>query len=252
MSNGDRLPRRELPDLPPIPSGLSDVLERAARDRTFRQGLLSDRDAALNAAGIALSARELAILGAIPPAQLGAMIARFTVLGGERRKFLEQAAATAVTVLGGAALTAFQASCKKKPTRAENADMKEGGGHRPQLDDGYRPGDPPPKRDAPKCPLTLSIGEFKTLSGPERAPGKVDRDRLQEQLERICESLGVKQPGKVTYEFDVTADGAVSNVKALDNSIQPPDFDVLTRRQLERLVLFGNAPSRVSVVVELR
>ena len=252
MSERERSAGIDKPELPPIPSGLSDVLERASADPAFRRALLAEREAALSAAGIELSARERAILRTVPVTQLESMISRFTVLGSERRKFLSQAAA-AVTVLGGATLSAFQMGCKKKPTRAESQDMKEGGGHTPHMADSERPGAPPPKLPPPKCPMTLQLGEFRTVSGPDRSPGKVDRDRLQEQLERICESVSVKTAGKVTYEFDVAAGGAVTNIKAVNNTIAASDFDVLARRQLERLVLFGaGEASRVTVDIELR
>ena len=59
---------------PGWPAGIEALLRAAAGDDAFLQALLQDREAALAARGITLSASELAVLAAISVEQLGATV----------------------------------------------------------------------------------------------------------------------------------------------------------------------------------
>lgn len=256
MSNRRRI-AEVLTEAYPVPEGLSAVIERAASDASFRARLLTDRSAALDAIALELSPRERAILDAISERQLDAMIARFVDMGIERRRFLEQTAVSAVTLLGGASLSAWQMGCegtkKKKTPRVDSASLKEGGGHMARMDEDWRSGDPIKTRRAPKCPRQLVLGKFRTLSGPDRAPGEVDLEQMQHQLEMYCETLGIDEAGKVTFTFVVDETGAVEEVETLENTISVKDFEHLARSQLKRVVYFeAGEASKLWVEIELK
>jgi hypothetical protein len=87
-----------------IPTGIQRLVRRAAVDEAFRRELL-DAPARVAAADPELTPRERAVLAAVPPAQLAAMIASVRPpVGVDRRAFVR--AASSVLLLGGVALTA--------------------------------------------------------------------------------------------------------------------------------------------------
>ncbi|HEY3354179.1 MAG TPA: hypothetical protein VGQ83_13075 [Polyangia bacterium] len=90
-------------DIPGIPTGIQRLLRRAAVDDDFRRMLLARPGEVAAAAD--LTDRERAILRAVPPAQLAAMITGVEPPAGtDRRRFL--AASGAALLLGGVALSA--------------------------------------------------------------------------------------------------------------------------------------------------
>jgi hypothetical protein len=87
-----------------IPTGIQRLVRRAAVDEAFRRELL-DAPARVAAADPELTPRERAVLAAVPPAQLAAMIASVRpAVGVDRRAFVR--ASSSVLLLGGVALTA--------------------------------------------------------------------------------------------------------------------------------------------------
>lgn len=92
--------RRELLN---IHVGVEKVLYTAAVDPEFRRALLADRAAAVEAQGFALLDSELAMLRAVPEAQLLASIDGMDLSDDnlQRRTFLRAVAASAATVIVG-------------------------------------------------------------------------------------------------------------------------------------------------------
>lgn len=222
-----------------VPQGLQELLARAAADETFRKELLGDP-----AVAPGLTSQERMILQSITRHQLEVMIDRCNDLHVQRRQFLGTATASAITLLGGASLSAWGTACDRGPRSNPAYDHREGpsGGIRPDMPGGAEA----------SCSREVVVGEFRTLSGPGRSPGPVDIERLQDQLKRICAASRVDRPGTVSFEFTVSADGAVENVKVLDSTM-PKDFETLVGRQLERMVYFETGElSRVAVTVDLR
>ncbi len=86
-----------------FPRGLEVLLKKAAVDGDFRLLLIERRDAAAEAIGLSLTPAELAMLRAMPQAQLEAIIARTEVPDASRRAFLGQAAAAMLAALGAVA-----------------------------------------------------------------------------------------------------------------------------------------------------
>jgi hypothetical protein len=138
-------PPRPTAALPPVPTGIQRLLRLASVDEAFRRELLARRGGIATAAEVALTPSERAILQAIPAAQLEAMITSLPPPEEDRRSFLRQTAATAVMLLGGAALSAC------------NRDMRSAGGAAPDVpprrpevnimqDEGGAKPDPPPPR----------------------------------------------------------------------------------------------------------
>jgi len=100
---------------PAVPTGMQTLLRLASVDASFRSELLERRATIAEAAGVALTPSEQRILAAIPAAQLGAMIDHLPAPSSPRRDFLRQTAATAVVLLGGAALEGSLSGCSKTP-----------------------------------------------------------------------------------------------------------------------------------------
>lgn len=142
--------------LPPVPTGIERLLRLAAVDQAFRQVLVERRGAAAEAAGFELTPNEGAILSAIPANQLVAMAESLPAPAQPRRQFLQQAAASAVLALGGAAL-ANCADCDPTrgirsdvPQRPEHNEMQETGGAAPDIPP--EPESPPPRPEHPEIP----------------------------------------------------------------------------------------------------
>jgi hypothetical protein len=130
--------------LPPVPIGLERLLRLAAVDPAFGAELIARRVEVAAAAGVDLTRSEAAILAAIPAAQLEAMIARVPPPAPSgRREFLQQAAASAVVALGGAAL----ASCEVcgPTTRGIQPDLPPERPVEPMPPTGIAPDVPPPR-----------------------------------------------------------------------------------------------------------
>jgi hypothetical protein len=87
-----------------IPTGIQRLVRRAAVDEAFHRALL-DSPAAVAATDPELTPRERAVLAAVPPTQLAAMVAAVRPAAGvDRRAFVR--ASSAVLLLGGVALSA--------------------------------------------------------------------------------------------------------------------------------------------------
>ena len=103
---GGRPPEQGRGASPSTPRGLEQLLGLASVDPAFLALLVEKRSAVAEAAGVTLSKGEEAILGAVPRRQLEAMVARMPGVTRKSRSFLRSTAATAVMLLGGAALSA--------------------------------------------------------------------------------------------------------------------------------------------------
>jgi hypothetical protein len=91
-------------ELPPVPVGIEQALRLAAASSDFADALLQDRDRAVAAAELELTASEQASLRAVDGATLQQMIARVeqTLPDPERRAFLERASTAVALLVGGA------------------------------------------------------------------------------------------------------------------------------------------------------
>lgn len=84
-----------------VPVGFEKALFHAARDDEFKTRLLTDPRAAIDGAGIKLRPSELAMLSAITPEALDAMIAGIVPENPRRRKFMGLVAAAAASLAAG-------------------------------------------------------------------------------------------------------------------------------------------------------
>ena len=134
-------------EAPPVPTGIQRLLRMAAVDAAFLKELIERRTEVAEAAGVQLSPSERAILQVIPAEQITAMAAQMPPPPKPRRDFLRKTAATAVVLLGGAALSDCD-SCQSQsvsggageapPERPEHREMESEGGAAPK--------EPPPRR----------------------------------------------------------------------------------------------------------
>ena len=83
--------------------GLERVLYRAAVDRAFREAFLKDREGALQAAGMELSAGESAVLSSVDGDALATMIDNVKPEDRREHRFVKAVAATFVTLATGTA-----------------------------------------------------------------------------------------------------------------------------------------------------
>jgi hypothetical protein len=149
-------------DLPPVPTGIQQLLRLAAIDEVFHRELLERRDELATVAAIALTPSERAILRAVPAAQLRSMIANLPLPTPDRRGFLREAASSAVLVLGGAAVIASE-SCQ----RPERKEMESEGGISPHLREK------PVKRPEHRAPTK---GQSSDRKIPEKKSDEKKRD----------------------------------------------------------------------------
>jgi acyl carrier protein len=137
-----------------IPQGIEVLVKKAAVDPAFKAVLLDRRAAAAKQIGLDLNTAETIMLGAVPAAQLEAIIAGTTVPQEHRRAFLGQAAAAMLAALG----LVGSAQAIEPPDRL----MPAPGGIPPDRivpTQGTRPPPPEPKPDNPsdaKPPTTES------------------------------------------------------------------------------------------------
>jgi hypothetical protein len=117
--------------LPPVPTGIEQLLRLAAADPDFREVLVERRDGAAAAAGVTLTAHEAAIIKAIPREQLSTMVAHVPTPSSDRRQFLQRTAASAVIALGGGAVISCEGCASTRPAE-------------PEPTRGIRPDVPPP------------------------------------------------------------------------------------------------------------
>ena len=114
-------------EAPPIPVALEELLGMAAATPAFAEALLADPRAAAEAAALALTATEEAILGAVDRDQLALMIAevREQLPEPDRRAFLEQSA-LAIAVLLGGGMAVTGAGCKSEKTSRSAGSPRQG------------------------------------------------------------------------------------------------------------------------------
>ena len=79
-----------------VPVNLEHVLLRASREQEFKERLLADPLDAIAEAGMSLTASESALLGALPPSALVAMIDRLAPKRQRDRRFLRKVGAAAL------------------------------------------------------------------------------------------------------------------------------------------------------------
>lgn len=194
--------------VPPVPTGIQRLLRLASVDESFRQELIDRRAEVAEAAGVELTPSERAILTAIPADQLARMAGQLPEPTPDRRSFLRKTAATAVVLLGGAALSDCD-SCDKSnqlvsepapdqpkdsnlqwagispdqpPPRPDHRDMDTEGGAapdepppRPHVREmgekgGAAPDDPPPRPDHNEMPTTGGAAPDEPPERPDRVP----------------------------------------------------------------------------------
>jgi hypothetical protein len=131
-------PPEEGAELPPVPTGIQQMLRLASVDAAFRRELLDRRGELAALAGVELTSSERAILRSVPTPQLEAMIVGLPPPPADRRTFLRETASSAVLLLGGAALAATE-GCNRP---SENLITRGAAA------------DPPPIRPAPSAPDT--------------------------------------------------------------------------------------------------
>ena len=122
--------------LPPIPTGMQQLVRLASVDSAFRAVLVEKRSGVAEAAGVTLTGSERAILDAVPASQLQAMAGTLPPPSGDRRSFLRRAAASAVLLLGGASLGGSVGCRESGLARPSTSMMARKGGAAP---------DPPPE-----------------------------------------------------------------------------------------------------------
>jgi hypothetical protein len=124
-------------DLPPIPAGLEELLGIAAVEQRFAEVLVSneqnERQRAVDASGVELTATERTILASVGEGALKQMVSRLALTEQDRRYFISRAATVVVALIGGGAAIAStgcrdrsggQAVTGARPDRPEEPQTK--------------------------------------------------------------------------------------------------------------------------------
>lgn len=150
-------PPEETSEAYPVPTGIQVLLRLAAEDPGFKRELIERRAELAGPAGVKLTESEKSILKVIPEDQLSTMIDAIPPAPAPRRDFLRQTAATAVLLLGGAALdgcdSCISSAGGARPDLPEENPASQGSGQevpprpdeRPSPPGGARPDLPKPK-----------------------------------------------------------------------------------------------------------
>ncbi|MBI5502541.1 MAG: hypothetical protein HY907_20015 [Deltaproteobacteria bacterium] len=117
---------RQAKDEFPVPAGLQALLRLANADGAFLQTLIEKREAAADAAGVRLTRSERTVLRSVPAGTLAGMARAMPPAPPARLPFLRRTAATAVLLLGGAALADAGVACKRAEETRPAADAPAG------------------------------------------------------------------------------------------------------------------------------
>jgi len=131
----------------PVPVGLQRLLRLAAVEAAFLEELVVKRAEVAGPAGVELTPSERAILEAAPEEQLRAMARAVPPPEPTRRDFLRKTAATAVVLLGGAAIEGCPGS-GAAPDAAAPEPPPPPRPDTPGLPTGIAPDLPPPRPDS--------------------------------------------------------------------------------------------------------
>jgi hypothetical protein len=132
MRHGER--RRKFRGKIQVPVGFEKALYHAARDDGFRARLLTDPRAAIHEAGISLRPSELAMLAAITPDALQAMIDNLVPENPRRRKFMGLVAAAAASLAAGTVASSCGDDDDNDTVDTDNGDTDLDGGAGPDSD----------------------------------------------------------------------------------------------------------------------
>ena len=221
-------------DLPPVPTGIQKLLRLAEVDAGFRRELLARRAGIASAAGVALTASEAAILGAVPAAQLEAMIGHLPPPPAGRRTFLRQTASTAVMLLGGAVL-AECAGCTKgvgpetpPPTDAEaGASAPEDVPPRPEVTElpltgGAAPDEPPPRPYEPAPPTAGVRPDPPEPPGEEPAPPRPEHNEMDTDGGISPDLREPPDAGDGSSDGEIERPGSVMVPQGIQPDMPPP------------------------------
>jgi hypothetical protein len=210
-----------------IPVGIEQILAMAAVDDKFAAALLENREAALVASGVEITATEKVILATIETPALGQMIGnvRGRIPVKERRAFLKKSAAALLALVGGGFLTTA--------ALAEDAPMAPGGvrvdrktkGIRPDTPTtGVRPDKPKPK---PKPPVSNEGREIPTWNEIKSESPKDEKELKKSDVFDCFDRIDVNENAApfVIYfyksgsdEKDKTVKKCMDFEKALDDA----------------------------------
>jgi hypothetical protein len=146
------------------PRGLEVLLKKAAVDAEFRTLLLERRSGACAVIDLELDPAEVAMLDAMPTAQLNAIIQRTRVRPEDRRVFLGKAASVMLAALGAGVSGCVKKSFGVRPDRVKTTGIQPDRVERAKPADAPAPaegGAPDPNR-APGVPPEHDSGATST------------------------------------------------------------------------------------------
>jgi hypothetical protein len=233
----------------------------AAADPRFAEALSSDRDAAVTAAGLALTPAEVAVLGAMPAPALRGLVAG---VGGAmpepaRRVFLQRAG-QALAALG--VISAFDGPADAQDAPEADRWLVGGGGEgragavtgsRPDhTTTGVRPDRPRPEVDADASVEIAKLGCTPTAAQP--LVQRVLRAHLRGGFRHCYRRALVDWPklqGELELTFQVGTDGKVVEVRITRDDVKAPKLVGCARWRLASL-RFPALAERTVAVLTLR
>lgn len=126
-----------------IPRGIEVLVKKAAVDPGFKKTLLEKRAGAANEIELTLEPSEVAMINAVPAAQLEAIVAKTTVEPKQRKAFLGRVAAVMIVALGASTVGYGCKGDAGEGIRPDRPDVEEGDEETEPLDcEGIRPDRP--------------------------------------------------------------------------------------------------------------
>jgi hypothetical protein len=238
----------------PIPRGIEVLVTKAAVDPTFKQLLLEKRAAAAEEIGLKLEPAEVAMLTAVPAAQLETIVANTDVNEVTRAAFLGRAAAVMLAALGAstAGCSGGGGEGESPPSNGIRPDRVQTKGEQP---------DRPPNKDVPvkdqQSQPSARPDQVKPTEGirPDRPapkepsqPGQEsgqqqNLDELRKRIAALAEKLN--SPDYATRE---EATGAIIELGKpalpLIEELKTDDQEIASRLERVRRVLKGDEMNR--------
>lgn len=223
--------------LGPIPRGIEVLVKKAAVDPEFRRILLEKRAAAADEIGLKLEPAEVAMLNAVPAAQLESIIANTNVSEVTRSAFLGRAAAvmlaalTATTAAGCAGSRPDQPEQDSTPPEPPK-EVHPKGGVRPDAPNGTG-----------KTETDKPAQEEKTATPKPEANKPSNPDELRKRVADLAEKLTAPE-----YETRENATLALIELGKpallFIEELKPDNTEAVTRLARVKRVLKGDDPEQ--------
>lgn len=241
----------------PIPRGIEVLVKKAAVDGVFKEVLLAKRAKAADEIALKLEPAEVAMINAVPTAQLETIIANSNVTDLTRAAFLGRAAAVMLAALGVSSISACAeehgppvTGVRPEPTPKPEPKPAEPTAPNQPVTEGIRPDRPEPKEEPNPDPDQVTRGirpdvPVKEETQPEPRP---DLDHTTRGVRPdLPVTKGIK-PDPIP-SAELSAEEIRKRVEAMVKLMASPDENIHTEA---RQALVGMGPAILPALKEIK